>query len=73
MVKESRKESYLKGYKDAEQQLAEDNCLKQYIDGYKAGYRDGYQAVLEQLKLLTPEIQEKMIESGAQLGYPRLW
>jgi hypothetical protein len=72
--KKSRKEVYIKGYDDAERDLGEKEGLKHYIDGYKAGYRDGYQAVMEILKgMMTPEMQQKMIEEGAQLAWPPRW
>jgi hypothetical protein len=72
--KKSRKEVYIKGYDDAERDLSEKECIKQYMDGYKSGYRDGYQAVMEDLKrMMTPEMQQKMMEEGAQLSWPPRW
>ena len=74
MGEKSRRMAYEEGYKHAERDLSEKECIKPYMDGYKAGYRDGYQAAMEDLKrVMTPEIQQKMMEEGAQLAWPPRW
>ncbi len=73
MVDEERKKMYIKAYEDAAKDLTEAN-LEHYIKGYTSGYRDGYQAAMESIKLLmTPEMQQRMVEEGAQLAWPPRW
>ena len=45
---------YNKGYEAAQKSCFEkfkkDKCMNEYIDGYKSGFRDGYQNALNDIK-----------------------
>lgn len=61
---------YNKGYEAAAKDFLDDEKLKEFKEGYKIGYRDGYQAALNDLKKsallkLPPEVRQQM-EEGAQ-------
>lgn len=71
MEEGKRSKEYNQGYEDAKKDIVDDKKLKLFAEGYKAGYRDGYQAAKEDLKKMMmskmpPEIQQQMGEGGAQ-------
>jgi hypothetical protein len=71
--REKTKNMYIKAYDDAAKDLTGAN-LEHYIKGYTSGYRDGYQAAMESIKLLmTPEMQQRMIDDDAKLAWPPRW
>lgn len=74
--KEEYEEEYEEGYKAAENDFLDENKLKLFEEGFKAGYRDGYNAAVEDTKQLlylnVPNEIREQIEEGAQPGW-RVW
>lgn len=80
----SRGEKYNEGYKDAkdecDEKMNKKECVDLFIDGYKKGFQDGYKAAAEEIKemkmmiiQMPPETRQKMMEEGAQGGWPIWW
>jgi hypothetical protein len=72
MVEGKRSKEYNEGYKDAIEDLKDEQNLKLFMEGYKSGFSDGYTAAREELKMmmmsnLPPEIRQQM-EEGAEAG-----
>lgn len=72
MANGKRSKEYNEGYKDALEDLKDEEKIKLFIDGYKSGFGDGYTAAREELKTMLmgkmpPEIRQQM-EEGAETG-----
>jgi flagellar biosynthesis/type III secretory pathway protein FliH len=70
-----RSKEYNKGYEDAEKDLLDKENVKLFTEGYKAGFRDGYQAARSEMQRLMmdkvpPEIQKQMEEGGQGIWWP---
>lgn len=67
MVKGTRSKEYNKGYSDAEKDILDKENIDLFTEGFKAGFRDGYLAAINELSNvrgkmvdnLPPEIKEK--------------
>jgi hypothetical protein len=70
--KKLEKTDFGKGYEMASEECAEKlkegTCLEEYIEGYKYGFRDGYNAAMEDIKAAMAKagVRVKVAGEGAE-------
>lgn len=72
-LEEVQEELYELAKKEVGTEFKKSKCVEYFGDGYKAGFRDGYLAAIEEIRNMPPEVK-KQIEEGAQpIGWPWGW